>query len=32
MEPEQQSMGASFWHRWFAWRPVFIVDRAGVGD
>jgi hypothetical protein len=18
-----------YWHRWFAWRPVFISDRAG---
>src|SRR6516162_422181 len=30
MEPELQSTGGStrFWHRWFAWRPVFISRRG----
>ena len=33
LEPEPQSTGAlrRFWHRWFAWRPVFIwSSRSGT--
>src|SRR5437667_7210783 len=32
MEPELQSTSASIrshWHRWFAWRPVFVSSRMG---